>query len=93
MILWFIEVLKFIFVTVTGFPRHMENRELESPIFQTGKTQGICFKNVFAQGIYHQHRGNFERSKNNEFVILVDGITFWLCCPRIMVGELLALVL
>ena len=26
----------------TGLPRHRENREFESPFFQTGKTQGIC---------------------------------------------------
>ena len=26
----------------SGLPRHRENREFESPFFQTGKTQGIC---------------------------------------------------
>ena len=29
-------------VCSTGLPRHRENREFESPFFQTGKTQGIC---------------------------------------------------
>ena len=31
--------------TLLGLPRHRENREnreFESPFFQTGKTQGIC---------------------------------------------------
>ena len=29
-------------IELTGLPQHRENREFESPFFQTGKTQGIC---------------------------------------------------
>ena len=29
-------------VPLAGLPRHRENREFESPFFETGKTQGIC---------------------------------------------------
>ena len=29
-------------IDYSGLPRHRENREFESPFFQTGKTQGIC---------------------------------------------------
>ena len=28
--------------TPAGLPQHRENREFESPFFQTGKTEGIC---------------------------------------------------
>ena len=43
-------------MVTTGLPRHRENREFESPFFQTGNTQGI----------YHQHRENLSVLKNKK---------------------------
>ena len=31
-------------IGISGLPRHRENREFGCPLFQTGKTQGICQK-------------------------------------------------
>ena len=52
-----------------GLPRHRENRELESPFFQTGKTRGICekiLKICFSTGNLPPTQGKFECQKNNE---------------------------
>ena len=53
-----------------GLPRHRENREFESPFFQTGKTQGICFKKIlkicFYTGNLPRTQGKFECLKNKK---------------------------
>ena len=57
-----------VFRSLSGLPRHRENREFGCAFFQTGKTQGICQKYLkyeFTQGIYLQHRENVEVLKIN----------------------------
>ena len=41
-ILGFVLLVQSVGKLTSGLPRHRENREFESPFFQTGKTQGIC---------------------------------------------------
>ena len=63
---------------LVSLPLHRENMEFGCSFFQTGKTPGICQKNlkyVFAQGIYLQHRDKFG-------VLKIKG------CTRIVVGNM-----
>ena len=55
-----------------------ENREFGSLIFQIGKTRGICRKQLkicfIAEGIYFQHRDNFNVLKTRNIPRLSQGV-------------------
>ena len=57
----------------SGLPRHRENREFESPFFQTGKTQGNLPKNIKNMLLHREFATNTGKilrlNKNNELVI------------------------
>ena len=42
----------------TGWPRHRENREFGCSFFQTGKTQGICQKNIKNMILHREFASN-----------------------------------
>ena len=59
---------------LSGLPRYWKNREFGFSFFQKGKAQGICqkiLKICFTEGIYLQHRENFEVLKIKECTRIV----------------------
>ena len=60
-------------MTLSGLPRHRENREFGSPFFQTGKTQGICqniLKIHFYTGNLTPTQGKFGGKKKKKKSLL-----------------------